>query len=84
MSHGLNSERIHRNLLRRASILKAEEVPMCEANPLRNVFSSVDGAVAPCVYLRIPKKGNISRIFMDKEYEIPLLRCLRCFSDPQV
>ena len=51
--------------------LKAEEVPMCEANPLRNVFFSVDGAVAPCVYLRIPKKGDISRIFLDEEYEVP-------------
>lgn len=51
--------------------LKAEEVPMCEANPLRNVFFSVDGYVTPCVYLRIPKKGDITRFFMDKEYKVP-------------
>lgn len=51
--------------------LEAREVPMCEANPLKNIFFSVDGAVAPCVYLRIPKRGDIPRIFMDSEYEVP-------------
>lgn len=51
--------------------LKAEEVLVCEANPPRNVVFSVDGSVAPCPYLRIPKKGDIPRIFMHKEYRVP-------------
>jgi MoaA/NifB/PqqE/SkfB family radical SAM enzyme len=51
--------------------LKAEEVLVCEPNPPRNVFFSVDGSVTPCPYLRIPKKGDIPRIFMHKEYRVP-------------
>ncbi|MBW2148681.1 MAG: SPASM domain-containing protein [Deltaproteobacteria bacterium] len=51
--------------------LKAEEVLVCEANPPQNVFFSVDGSVAPCIYLRIPKKGDIIRIFQNKEYHVP-------------
>jgi MoaA/NifB/PqqE/SkfB family radical SAM enzyme len=50
--------------------LKAEEIPVCEAMPHRNVFFSVDGAVCPCMYLRLPKKGEIPRIFMNKEYSV--------------
>ena len=43
------------------------------ANPIPpiNVFFSVDGSVAPCPYLRIPKKGDIPRIFMNKESRVP-------------
>ena len=51
--------------------LKAEEQLVCEPNPPRNVFFSVDGSVAPCPYLRIPKKGDIPRIFMNKETKVP-------------
>jgi len=51
--------------------LKVEEVLVCEANPPQNVFIAVDGSVAPCVYLRIPKRGDIHRIFMNKEYRVP-------------
>ena len=51
--------------------LKAEQVLVCEANPAKNVFFSVDGSVAPCMYLRIPKRGGIPRIFLNKEYLVP-------------
>ena len=51
--------------------LKVEEVLVCEANPPQNVFFSVDGSVAPCVYLRIPKKGDIPRIFQNEHYVVP-------------
>ena len=51
--------------------LKAEEQLVCEPNPPRNVFFSVDGLVAPCPYLRIPKKGDIPRIFMNRETKVP-------------
>ena len=51
--------------------LKAEEKMVCEADPPHRVFFSVDGSVAPCPYLRIPKKGDIPRIFMNQEYAVP-------------
>ena len=51
-----------------ASPLKAEEIPVCEAEPHHSLFFSVDGSIAPCMFLRLPKKGKIPRIFMNKEY----------------
>jgi len=54
----------------RFSPLKAEEIPVCEAEPHHSLFFSVDGSVAPCPYLRLPKKGKIPRIFMHKEYTV--------------
>ena len=51
--------------------LKAWEVPVCEPDPPNNVFFAADGSVAPCPYLRIPKKGAIPRIFMNKGYGVP-------------
>ncbi len=51
--------------------LQAREVAVCEADPPRRVFFSVDGSVAPCPYLRLPKKGDIPRIFLNKEYSVP-------------
>ncbi|NWF53414.1 MAG: SPASM domain-containing protein [Syntrophaceae bacterium] len=53
--------------------LKAEERMVCEADPPRQVFFSVDGLVAPCPYLKIPQKGPIPRIFMNQEYRVPQL-----------
>jgi MoaA/NifB/PqqE/SkfB family radical SAM enzyme len=51
--------------------LKAEEVPVCEADPPQKIFFSVEGSISPCQYLRIPKQGEIPRIFMNKEYAVP-------------
>jgi len=51
--------------------LKAWEVPVCEPDPPNNFFFAADGSVCPCPYLRIPKKGDIPRIFMNKGYRIP-------------
>jgi MoaA/NifB/PqqE/SkfB family radical SAM enzyme len=50
---------------------KGEEVPVCEPNPPRNVFFSVDGSVAPCMYLRLPKEGDIPRTFRNDRYTVP-------------
>jgi len=54
----------------RCSPLKAEEIPVCEAEPHHSLFFSVDGSIAPCMYLRLPKKGKIPRIFLNKEYTV--------------
>jgi len=43
--------------------LMMEEMIMCEMDPLRIVFISFDGCVSPCVYLNLPKRGFIPRIF---------------------
>jgi MoaA/NifB/PqqE/SkfB family radical SAM enzyme len=51
--------------------LKVEEKLVCEHNPHVRVFFSADGAVAPCPYLMIPKRGDIRRIFMNREVHIP-------------
>jgi MoaA/NifB/PqqE/SkfB family radical SAM enzyme len=40
-------------------------------NPHVRAFFSADGAVAPCPYLMIPKKGDIRRIFMNREVHVP-------------
>ncbi|MBA4422739.1 MAG: hypothetical protein C0390_06495 [Syntrophus sp. (in: bacteria)] len=51
--------------------LKVEEKLVCEHNPHIRAFFSADGAVAPCPYLMIPKKGDIRRIFMNREVHVP-------------
>ena len=51
--------------------LKAEEKPVCEPDPPHQVFFSVDGSISPCPYLRIPKRGDIPRIFLNQEYSVP-------------
>jgi MoaA/NifB/PqqE/SkfB family radical SAM enzyme len=48
--------------------LRMEEMIMCEMNPLRIIFITFDGCVSPCVYLNLPKKGPISRIFCGARY----------------
>jgi len=55
----------------KAHPLKAEEKPVCEPDPPNRVFFSVDGSIAPCPYLRIPKTGDIPRIFMNQGYSVP-------------
>ncbi len=50
---------------------KTDEVFVCEANPPKNVFFSVNGLVGPCMYLQISKKGDIPRIFQNKGYQVP-------------
>ncbi|HSR11351.1 MAG TPA: SPASM domain-containing protein, partial [Thermodesulfobacteriota bacterium] len=51
--------------------LKAEEIPVCEADPPNRIFFSADGSVAPCPYLCLPKKGNIPRIYQNRGAQDP-------------
>ena len=69
-------EEIHRlakelNLPVKTLPLKVEEKLVCEQNPHVRVFFSADGMVAPCPYLMIPKKGDIRRIFRNREVHVP-------------
>jgi MoaA/NifB/PqqE/SkfB family radical SAM enzyme len=50
--------------------LELEEVIVCEMNPLHIVSISFDGCISPCIYLNIPSRGLISRIFCGNHHEI--------------
>jgi MoaA/NifB/PqqE/SkfB family radical SAM enzyme len=47
--------------------LSAIDVPVCEENPLRNLYISADGKVSPCVYLYPPLTSPFKRIFCGRE-----------------
>jgi MoaA/NifB/PqqE/SkfB family radical SAM enzyme len=53
--------------------LSAGDVPLCEENPLRNLYISVDGEVSPCVYLFPPLPSPFKRIFCNNEYWVEKL-----------
>jgi MoaA/NifB/PqqE/SkfB family radical SAM enzyme len=48
--------------------LSAIDVPVCEEDPLRNIYISTDGEVSPCVYLYPPLPSPFRRIFCSREY----------------
>ena len=58
--------------LRRPS-LSAQDVPVCEENPIVNLYISVDGEVSPCVYLYPPVSSPLKRIFCGNECHIEKL-----------
>lgn len=50
--------------------LSPNDVPVCEENPLRNLYISVEGEVSPCVYLYPPLPAPFKRIFCEEEFQI--------------
>ncbi|MEA3230821.1 MAG: radical SAM/SPASM domain-containing protein [Thermodesulfobacteriota bacterium] len=52
--------------------LRENLVPVCEKNPVENLFIGADGSVSPCVYLTPPLTGVFPRLF--KGREIPFSR----------
>ena len=48
--------------------LSAIDTPICEENPLRNLYISTSGEVSPCVYLYPPLPSPFRRIYRGKEY----------------
>ncbi|MBI3354613.1 MAG: SPASM domain-containing protein [Nitrospirae bacterium] len=44
------------------------DIAVCEEDPLRNLYISVDGKVSPCVYLYPPLPSPFKRIYCGKEY----------------
>jgi len=61
--------------------LSAIDRPVCEENPLGNLYISVDGEVSPCVYLYPPLPSPFKRIFCEKEYWIEKLSFGNIFKD---
>jgi MoaA/NifB/PqqE/SkfB family radical SAM enzyme len=62
--------------------LSAIDVPVCEENPLRNLYISVDGEVSPCVYLYPPLASPFKRIFCSKEYWVERVSFGNIFREP--
>jgi MoaA/NifB/PqqE/SkfB family radical SAM enzyme len=55
--------------LRRPALTPAPAA-VCEEDPLRNVFVTVDGEVAPCVYLAPPVPARFTRWFGGREHRL--------------
>jgi len=67
--------------LRHPSLLP-KDVPVCEENPLRNLYVSTDGKVSPCVYLNPPLPSPFKRIFQGEEYQIEKVSFENIFREP--
>ncbi|WP_202319887.1 radical SAM/SPASM domain-containing protein [Archaeoglobus neptunius] len=49
-----------------------EEALVCAENPVNNCLVTVDGKIAPCVYLHLPTSSDyISRYFEGREFLVP-------------
>jgi MoaA/NifB/PqqE/SkfB family radical SAM enzyme len=62
--------------------LSATDVPVCEENPLRNLYISAEGEVSPCVYLHPPLPSPFKRIFCGREHWIEKLSFGNVFQTP--
>jgi MoaA/NifB/PqqE/SkfB family radical SAM enzyme len=49
--------------------LRPVDVPVCEENPLKNIYISAEGDVSPCVYLFPPIPSPIKRIYCGNQCE---------------
>jgi MoaA/NifB/PqqE/SkfB family radical SAM enzyme len=67
--------------LKRPSLC-AVTVPVCEENPLRNLYISADGEVSPCVYLYPPLSSPFKRIFCTKTYRVDKVSFGNIFKEP--
>ena len=55
-----------------AKPVKLEEALVCAENPVENCLVTVDGKIAPCVYLHLPTRSDyIVRYFRGKRVEVP-------------
>jgi len=61
--------------------LSAVDVPVCEENPLGNLYISAEGEVSPCVYLYPPLPSPFKRIFCGKEHWIEKVSFGNIFRD---
>jgi MoaA/NifB/PqqE/SkfB family radical SAM enzyme len=61
--------------------LSAIDVPVCEENPLGNLYISAEGEVSPCVYLYPPLSSPFKRIFCGKEHSIEKVSFGNIFKD---
>jgi MoaA/NifB/PqqE/SkfB family radical SAM enzyme len=62
--------------------LSAIDIPVCEENPLGNLYISAEGEVSPCVYLYPPLPSPFKRIFCEKEHWVEKVSFGNVFRDP--
>jgi MoaA/NifB/PqqE/SkfB family radical SAM enzyme len=64
------------------SCISPQTLGVCEEDPLRNLYISVHGQVAPCVYLCPPTPSPIKRIFCDNDRSIEKVPFGNIFAEP--
>ena len=69
------------NIRLRISHLSPGTIAVCEEDPLRNLYISVDGEVAPCVYLYPPVPSPVKRIFCGRECSVEKVTFGNIFKD---
>jgi len=62
--------------------LSAIDIPVCEENPLANLYISAEGEVSPCVYLYPPLPSPFKRIFCSREYQVKGVTFGNIFREP--
>jgi len=62
--------------------LSAIDIPVCEENPLGNLYISAEGEVSPCVYLYPPLPSPFKRIFCSREYQVKGVTFGNIFREP--
>lgn len=62
--------------------LHKTEAAVCPENPMKNLYISAKGEVAPCVYAHPPLASPFRRIFCGKEYVIEKLSFGNIFQEP--
>jgi MoaA/NifB/PqqE/SkfB family radical SAM enzyme len=67
--------------LRRASLSPAPAA-VCEEDPLRNLYVTVDGEVSPCVYLCPPLAAGLRRRFAGQEHRLDPVSFGNAFREP--
>jgi len=54
--------------------LEFREMAVCDLNPLKIAFVSVDGGVSPCVYTSLAGQTEIPRVFGGDALEVPVVQ----------
>ena len=62
--------------------LSPRPAPVCEEDPLANLFVTADGEVTPCVYLCPPVAGDFPRRFCGREHPVKRLSFGNLFERP--
>jgi MoaA/NifB/PqqE/SkfB family radical SAM enzyme len=71
-----------RNLRIRAAALSPAPAPVCEEDPRRNLFVTVEGDVTACVYLCPPVRDEFTRRTCGREHRVRRLSFGNLFREP--
>jgi MoaA/NifB/PqqE/SkfB family radical SAM enzyme len=62
--------------------LRPADVPVCEENPLKNIYISSEGEVSPCVYLSPPVPSPFKRVYCGNTCETEKASFGNIFREP--